>query len=266
MDEWHFGGVMWGLQLLHTWISCTSTVPPPPPSSIPAAGPTLPSFTLLLFLAAHLLQSERQIAIFWRLLSPDLGGRPRTVAEGDAGFSVSAKPVSRFTVCCQITVNSIFAPHFRSPPLSPPQSTWNEWIWRRRKTLRRREPCKNWTAETQTPKRFPVCWRSCRHPAARPSTTAEDWSSWRRRSLAVSVFSVFSAERHHFFSSPIIFSALLSPLHWFTYFTAPWLNGPSGAKVKWLWKKGGDERWSAHSKHGGPKPWERGVVGVGVGV
>lgn len=38
---------------------------------------------------------------------------------------------------------------------------------------------------------------------------------------------------HHFLSSlSRNLFALVSPLHWFTYFTAPWLNGPSGAKVK----------------------------------
>lgn len=37
----------------------------------------------------------------------------------------------------------------------------------------------------------------------------------------------------HFLSSPSLhLFALVSPLHWFTYFTALWLNGPSGAKVK----------------------------------
>lgn len=36
----------------------------------------------------------------------------------------------------------------------------------------------------------------------------------------------------HFF--PPIISVLLLPLRWFTYFTAPRLNGPSAAKVKWL--------------------------------
>lgn len=33
-----------------------------------------------------------------------------------------------------------------------------------------------------------------------------------------------------FLSRNLFFFPLLSPLHWFTYFTALWLNGPSGAK------------------------------------
>lgn len=151
----------------------------------------------------------------------------RLEAKEEAGFIVVPKPVSHFAVRCQITVNSISLslPSFLHAGYLEQVDLEEEKDGQEASAT---EEFDSGDASAQTvphlleklsaPGRLPSYYRGGLELLTQALAGCECPCGWRSRQF------FFPLSRNLF--------ALVSPLHWFTYFTALWLNGPSGAKVK----------------------------------
>lgn len=165
----------------------------------------------------------------WQPLSPGVQVRTLGVVIGPviegkeaAGFIVFPKPVSHFTVCCRITVNSILlspAEYLEQVDLEEEKDTQEE---------RAMQELNGGDGEAQS---VPRLLEKLSGPDRLPSYY-RGGLELLTQALAGCEWPLAEEMQFCFFVFFIIFSALLSPLHCFTYFTPLWLNGPSDAKVK----------------------------------
>lgn len=242
MDEWHFRVVMWGLQLLHGGGGGVSRFNLLHLSG--ALSRRWPDCTILhliaVFSGPFTTSQEANCNIFEHggegvgvaipvaaSASQDSGGPQRTV-RGKRGGRIHCCPQACFTFRCWLSDHSQL--NFALPPLLfshrvPGTSRFrggerrsggkSHGRIRQRRRQRPNGPSSAGEIVGTRPRALLLPRRT-----GDPDTGARRlWVPSRK-------------EKPSFFSLSRNLFALVSPLHWFTYFTALWLNGPSGAKVK----------------------------------